>query len=291
MKRVSLAVVLALLGSCASTPNPCEGEGQNCITAEIRSEVDDIDQLDVRAGAASALRPEMPRKLQFPLQVAIVLPEGASFPTLVAIVGMRAGEVAATDAHSIDRQKRVRFTLRAPDASTDLSVDEGGQDLETHDATTATDMNVVGIEDLLANSDLSILTDMTVVPDLLQPLDYARPPQDFANCNADQGSCCGNGSAEGPEECDDGNLDNEDSCTNACHIADCGDGFVNGAEECDDANSPFPGCSATCKVEVQYKCTHPPQEPSTCSCQPSACPGGFCGTIGDGCGGTLTCNC
>ncbi|MEZ4337196.1 MAG: C-type lectin domain-containing protein [Sandaracinaceae bacterium] len=51
----------------------------------------------------------------------------------------------------------------------------------------------------------------------------------------------------GPEECDDANLSNVDTCTNACLDAACGDGYLqplgaNGAtgggddEECDDAN-------------------------------------------------------
>jgi cysteine-rich repeat protein len=52
------------------------------------------------------------------------------------------------------------------------------------------------------------------------------------------GPVCGDGVREGTEECDDGNEDNIDACTNACVSARCGDGFVyEGGEECDDGNA------------------------------------------------------
>jgi cysteine-rich repeat protein len=39
------------------------------------------------------------------------------------------------------------------------------------------------------------------------------------------------------EECDDGNVDNTDACTNSCKSPVCGDGLVQaGVEQCDDAN-------------------------------------------------------
>ncbi len=43
----------------------------------------------------------------------------------------------------------------------------------------------------------------------------------------------------GAEECDDGNTDNNDSCTNTCTLPVCGDGFLDvlGGEECDDGNT------------------------------------------------------
>lgn len=53
----------------------------------------------------------------------------------------------------------------------------------------------------------------------------------------DQGPVCGNGIAEHPEECDDGNKDDTDSCLSNCQEAKCGDGAVQaGKEECDDGN-------------------------------------------------------
>jgi cysteine-rich repeat protein len=48
---------------------------------------------------------------------------------------------------------------------------------------------------------------------------------------------CGNGAEELGEDCDDGNQDPGDSCTNDCTEARCGDGAVHvGQEECDDGN-------------------------------------------------------
>ncbi len=53
--------------------------------------------------------------------------------------------------------------------------------------------------------------------------------------NADAFSCafpnltdvlCGNGVAQGSEQCDDGNLSDTDACTNACTVPVCGDGLV-----------------------------------------------------------------
>ena len=50
-------------------------------------------------------------------------------------------------------------------------------------------------------------------------------------------TACGDGILEGDEECDDGNADNTDSCTNACAIAICGDGILGQDEACDDGNA------------------------------------------------------
>jgi cysteine-rich repeat protein len=60
---------------------------------------------------------------------------------------------------------------------------------------------------------------------------------------------CGNGGQEGAEECDDGNADNTDACTQSCKNAACGDGYVQaGVEECDDGNNDdTDACPATCK--------------------------------------------
>lgn len=54
------------------------------------------------------------------------------------------------------------------------------------------------------------------------------------------------------EQCDDGNQENADICTNACKLNICGDGYLygagkGGAEECDDANlEDLDGCSSKC---------------------------------------------
>ena len=60
---------------------------------------------------------------------------------------------------------------------------------------------------------------------------------------------CGDGIVEGAEECDDGNLNEEDDCLNSCILARCGDGFVQaGVEECDDQNNDETDvCLNTCQ--------------------------------------------
>lgn len=63
---------------------------------------------------------------------------------------------------------------------------------------------------------------------------------------------CGNGTTETSlgEECDDGNADNTDSCTNSCKAPACGDSFIQEEEMCDDGNTTDgDGCSAACVTE------------------------------------------
>jgi cysteine-rich repeat protein len=75
---------------------------------------------------------------------------------------------------------------------------------------------------------------------------------------------CGDGNLDANEECDDGNREDRDGCTNACTCARCGDGILhafdaappNGmcaaapVEQCDDGNNVSgDGCSATCTRE------------------------------------------
>ena len=48
---------------------------------------------------------------------------------------------------------------------------------------------------------------------------------------------CGNGAVEGGEECDDGNESNLDACLNTCVLPVCGNADIEGSEECDDGNS------------------------------------------------------
>lgn len=60
---------------------------------------------------------------------------------------------------------------------------------------------------------------------------------------------CGDGfEQEGVEDCDDGNSSNNDACLNTCEVASCGDGLVQtGVEACDDGNSSnLDGCLNTC---------------------------------------------
>ncbi|MBL7685534.1 MAG: DUF4215 domain-containing protein, partial [Deltaproteobacteria bacterium] len=56
---------------------------------------------------------------------------------------------------------------------------------------------------------------------------------------------------EAGEQCDDGNLLNDDGCDNNCTYSACGNGVQDSDEECDDSNQASnDGCSATCKLEI-----------------------------------------
>ncbi len=68
-----------------------------------------------------------------------------------------------------------------------------------------------------------------------------------SDCSFDFGAChfvvCGNGELTDPEECDDGNTDDDDGCSSLCKI-ECGDGVCGPNEnqcncdaDCHDANS------------------------------------------------------
>jgi cysteine-rich repeat protein len=58
---------------------------------------------------------------------------------------------------------------------------------------------------------------------------------------------CGDGTIEGPEECDDQNLDPTDGCTNDCTT--CGNGTTTVPETCDDTNlTSGDGCDANCQT-------------------------------------------
>jgi cysteine-rich repeat protein len=67
---------------------------------------------------------------------------------------------------------------------------------------------------------------------------------------------CGDGQVDVGEQCDDGNLDNSDTCTALCQKARCGDGFVQlGAEECDDGNTQDDDmCTNLCTVDAGKQC-------------------------------------
>ena len=80
---------------------------------------------------------------------------------------------------------------------------------------------------------------------------------DDATCNGDcrpaggaaECTCCGDGTVNGGEFCDDGDTDNTDACRNDCTA--CGDGIVNGDEECDDGNADnLDECRNDCTLPV-----------------------------------------
>ena len=57
---------------------------------------------------------------------------------------------------------------------------------------------------------------------------------------------------QGVEECDDGNIDDTDACVPGCKLARCGDGYLQaGVEACDDGNSiDTDACTSECTVAV-----------------------------------------
>ncbi len=75
---------------------------------------------------------------------------------------------------------------------------------------------------------------------------------------------CGNNEIETGEQCDDGNLDDDDACLSNCRKAKCGDGIVFiDVEECDDANdNDEDGCTSDCTIKTppSEKCPGDPVE-------------------------------
>jgi cysteine-rich repeat protein len=58
---------------------------------------------------------------------------------------------------------------------------------------------------------------------------------------------CGNDELEPSEECDDGNMEDDDGCSSVCMVEACGDGIINQNEECDDGNMEDDDeCSSEC---------------------------------------------
>jgi cysteine-rich repeat protein len=61
---------------------------------------------------------------------------------------------------------------------------------------------------------------------------------------------CGNGAASAPEECDDGNLVSGDGCDANCRFTGCGNGLIVGSETCDDGNTADnDSCPSDCVVD------------------------------------------
>jgi len=80
----------------------------------------------------------------------------------------------------------------------------------------------------------------------------APPPDTDSSEGPPPPSDCGNGEVEPGEQCDDGNPDDLDGCTNACVKQECGDGVKTANEMCDDGNQvDEDDCLGTC---VLAKC-------------------------------------
>ncbi len=65
------------------------------------------------------------------------------------------------------------------------------------------------------------------------------------------GPSCGDGKVEQGEDCDDGNGNDLDACSNTCTVTFCGDGFIQDGEACDDGKlSPTSPCLPGCVLAV-----------------------------------------
>jgi len=111
-------------------------------------------------------------------------------------------------------------------------------------------------------------------------------------CPEDCGKCppvCGDGDQEGFEQCDDGNLVDDDGCSSNCLDESklCGNGVVDTAkEECDGVN----GCTDECKWERPFCGNHiaEPQAGEDCFTCPEdmgecECGDGLCVAGAEGC--------
>lgn len=73
---------------------------------------------------------------------------------------------------------------------------------------------------------------------------------DGCDSNCRLSDFCGNGIVSANEQCDDGNVFDGDGCDSSCRLEICGDGIVSGSEQCDDGNLvDGDGCSSFCQSE------------------------------------------
>jgi len=79
---------------------------------------------------------------------------------------------------------------------------------------------------------------------------------------------CGNGIVDDGEECDDGNLNDQDACLATCVFNVCGDTFLNaGVEQCDDVAFGGATCSSLGFAGGMLACT------ASCTFDTSRCTG------------------
>lgn len=76
----------------------------------------------------------------------------------------------------------------------------------------------------------------------------------FFSISSTRAVVCGDGIRQAKEECDDGNRNNADGCSNACRLARCGDGIVQKREECDkgkeNSNTQPDACRVSCRKPI-----------------------------------------
>jgi cysteine-rich repeat protein len=76
---------------------------------------------------------------------------------------------------------------------------------------------------------------------------------DLDPTNGCTNSCtiCGNNVLSAPEECDDGNLVNDDGCDRNCRVTGCGNSLITAGETCDDGNTDDQdSCPGDCVVDA-----------------------------------------
>jgi len=88
---------------------------------------------------------------------------------------------------------------------------------------------------------------------------------------------CGNGTIEGNEKCDDGNLIDGDGCDSNCTPTGCGNGIVTAGEQCDDGNLiDGDGCDSNCKPSI---CLLKHLIPGYCNSKKNDCLHEFCSAV------------
>ena len=132
---LGLAVALASIG-CGGT-DPCDGISGTCVTATVKGNASNLDQLRFSIDMPSAktlLTPSTPSHFTLPVDVALVLPAGGKVN--ITVVGMSGGQPVASDEQLLqpgnNAHLKATFTLdegvvTPPDMSSGGS--DGGADM------------------------------------------------------------------------------------------------------------------------------------------------------------------